>query len=223
MIFTTGRARINPPGPRAVNSYRVRSDWSVRARAFTLLELLLVIAVLVILAGVVWPNLGAQTSAGRLAFTAHQVANLIQFGRSESMCAGKPYRFRFDPAGMRAVIEEETDPMGHPGEFEPILAHWASVDLAEGNIRCLAIHFDPWESKLKEQEEQVLEGGEGKEATSESAGPINFYPDGTSDSATLLLGDDTGRNYTLILNGLTGRIRVEQGNLLDADKQTTTK
>jgi len=202
---------------------RLRTSRPVIARAFTLLELLLVIAVLVILAGVVWPNLGAQTSAGRLAFTAHQVANLIQFGRSESMCAGKPYRFRFDPENMRAVIEEETDPLGHPGEFEPIPAHWASVDLAEGNIRCLAIHFDPWESKLKEQEEQVLEGGEGKEATGESAGPIHFYPDGTSDSATLLLGDDTDRNYTLILNGLTGRIRVEQGNLLDADKQTATK
>ncbi len=190
-----------------------------KARAFTMLELLLVVVVLVALGSIVWSNIGQRTSAGKLEYAARQLAGLMQLARSEAMVTGNTHRCRFDAGGMRAIIEMEADPLENAGVFEPIQSHWSKVDMESDNIRCMVIEFDPWETLLREQEAKVLEK-ENEKGKEDLLPPITFHPDGTSDSATVLLGNKDGWNYTLMINGLTGKITVEQGNKIHgAEKQ----
>lgn len=203
-------------GPVRITRVPYRTE-TAKARAFTLLELLLVIVVLIFLAGVVLSNMDQRTAAGKLDYAARQLANLLQLARSEAMATGKGFRVRIEAEGTRAVIDEEADPIKEPGVFLLLKTHWAQLEFGDG-ITCLTIQFDPWESQLKEQEAKVLE----KEEETDKEGtcpPIIFHPDGTSDFAVILLGDRDNRNYTLTLNGLTGQIRVEQGDKTDASQK----
>jgi type II secretory pathway pseudopilin PulG len=189
-----------------------------KARAFTLLELLLVMVILIVLAGIVWPNLGRTTSRAKLEHSVRQLAELMKLGRAEAMSTGKSYRCRFDVGGMKAMIEEETNPQKQPGVYETIPAGWGQVDLGADNIKCLSILFDPWESQLKEEEAKILEPE--NEAEKNGLGPpIMFYPDGTSDTVSILLGDQNDRNFTLKINGLTGHIQIEDGNTQDVQQK----
>ena len=199
---------------------RRSSGKTTKARAFTLLELLLVIVILMTLAALVWPNLGNRTSGGKLEFAARQLTSLLRMARSQSMSTGKLYRCRFERDGLRAVIEEETDGPQSSGAFEPLKADWAVVELGADNIKCLAVQFDPWETQLRDQETKVLD----KDPENNKDllyPPLVFYPNGTLDSATILLGNAEGRNFTLTINGLTGQILTEAGNTLrTADNQS---
>ncbi len=167
-----------------------------------------------ILMSVIWPNIGARKSSGRLESTAQQLASLLTMARSGAMCTGSSYRCVFDTNGMRALIETEEDPVKQPGDFQPLKAHWASIDLGSDNIKCISVHFDKWDSLLKEQEAKILDNDKSESENADSP-PIVFYPDGTSDSAMILLGDDYNNNFTLTLNGMTGQVTMTRGNELD--------
>jgi type II secretory pathway pseudopilin PulG len=185
-----------------------------KARAFTLLELLLVIVIIIVMAMLVWPNIGSRNSSTRLEVTAEQLASLLQLARSGAMSTGSTYRCVFETEGMYAVIESESDPLKAPGTFEAIKAHWSQLDMGKDQIKCLAVEFDEWESQLKEQEAELLEA---KDKTQDDMGspPIMFYPDGTSDTASIVLGDNENHSVTLTINGLTGQVNLEKGNKLD--------
>lgn len=183
-----------------------------------MLELLLVMVILIALAGVVWPNLGRQTSRARLEHSIRQLASLLKLGRAEAMSTGKSYRCRFDVGGMKALLEEETNPYKQPGVYETIKADWGQVDLSENNIKCLSVLFDPWESQLKDEEAKILERDDTTEKNDLGA-PILFYPDGTSDTCSILLGDQDNRNFTLKINGLTGHIQIDDGNTQDVQQK----
>jgi hypothetical protein len=187
-----------------------------KARAFTLLELLLVIVIMIALAGVIWPSLSTRQAAGKLRSTSEQLASLMSLARGGAMSKGCSYRCVFEVDGMRAVIEEEADPLNHPGVFEPIKAHWAKLDLGKDDIRCLSVHFDEWEGLLKEEEAEILDRVDSK-SEDHASPPILFYPDGTSDTATILLGDSENNNFTLTLNGITGQVKLERGNKFDSE------
>jgi type II secretory pathway pseudopilin PulG len=201
-------------------NYKISHTNTMKARAFTMLELLLVIMIIMILGAVIWPSITNRTSGANLQFVSEQLAGLLQMTRSQSMITGNCHRCRFEPDGMQAVIEEESDPLAHPGVFEKIKTHWAVVDLGKDNIKCLTVQFDPWETLLRQEEASVLETPEDNNTTSDLlCPPIAFYPNGSSDSAAILLGNSEDKNFTIKLNGLTGQVLVEQGNRLD-DNQT---
>ncbi|MFA5865239.1 MAG: GspH/FimT family pseudopilin [Phycisphaerae bacterium] len=204
-------------------NYKVSRTNTMKARAFTMLELLLVIMIIMILGAVIWPSITNRTSGANLKFVAEKLAALLQMARSQAMITGNCHRCRFELDGMQAVIEEESDPVAHPGVFEKIKTHWAVVDLGKDEIKCLAVQFDPWETILRQQEASVLETGQDNNtATDLLCPPIAFYPNGSGDSASILLGNNEDKNFTIKLNGLTGQVLVEQGNKLD-DNQTNNE
>jgi hypothetical protein len=178
--------------------------------------------VILAMAAVVWPNLGNRNSSTRLAMTANGLASLLKLARSGAMCTSSTYRCVFETGRMFAVIESETDPVKAPGVFEPIEAHWSKLDMGKDEIRCLAVEFDEWESSLKKQEADLLENDNQDEETEDSP-PIMFYPDGTSDSATIVIGDKSDHCMTLMLNGLTGQVDLINGNKLDEETTEKTK
>jgi type II secretory pathway pseudopilin PulG len=188
-----------------------------KARAFTLLELFLVIAVIVALGAIIWPNMGVRSQRANLEFGANQLSSLLQLARAGSMSSGTIYRARFNLEKMQTTIENEDDPINSPGTFAPVQAHWTVLRFDRDAISAVIIEFDEWQTELKSEEENVLERDEENGEAVETLLPtLMFYPDGTSDSAKILLGNLTD-NFTLTMNGLTGQVAVKHGNFLDSE------
>jgi Tfp pilus assembly protein FimT len=179
--------------------------------------------IIVILAAVVWPNMTGRRATETIKNKANQLAALMMFARSGSMSTGYMYRCVFELKGTRVLIQSENNPLEKPGEYEKVEGSWAKVDLGENGIACQSVQFNPWENELKEEEASQLESNTQSKTgdDDETLAPILFYPDGTSDSAKVLLADEENNFITLTLNGVTGEVKVEQGNKIeiDADKK----
>ncbi len=189
-----------------------------KARAFTLLELFLVLAVLVSLAAIVWPSLGGERRIAKLKYSAKQLAILFQFARNGAMAEGREYRCVFKRNGGKVMIESQSEASGQGGSFEPIKAHWALLDLRKDDIRCVSVELDEWEKLLKEQEREIVEEDENIVSEYE---PINFYPDGQADSAVIVLGDSENNFVSLEFNGLTGETNIVEGNISSENEKAS--
>ncbi len=186
-----------------------------KARAFTLLELFLVLAVIIAIASIVWPELTTTTKIAKLKYCARQSEMLLKLAENGAMAEACKYRCVFKHNGRQMVIEYQPDPLGQPDHFERIKAHWSVLDLGEYDIRCVSVELDEWEQLLKAQEKEITEQSD---ETQEEYPPVMFYPDGSCDSATIVLGDDENDFISLILNGLTGEIKIAQGNMSERNE-----
>ncbi len=191
-----------------------------KARAFTLLELFLVLAVMIALASIIWPALGGKSKAVRLKSSAERLSVLLRLARNGSMAEGREYRCVFRRGGTKVVIESQVDPLINPDEFERIKSHWSVLDLSKDGVRCVSVELDEWEKLLKEQEKEVLEGSDEE---SEEYDPIRFYPTGESDSAVIVLGDDANDFVSIEYDGLTGTVNVIEGNVAEENEKANKR
>jgi len=175
-------------------------------RAFTFLEVLLVLAVLVALAGLIVPNLGRRRERAQLEYITAQVTSLLTLARSTAMSRGRRHRCVFGDNGYRVWIEAELDPVGQAGQFEPIAADWARVDLSEQGGRCVMVDMSGLYRLIKAKESELLD----RELPDNVYEQIEFRPDGRCDSGIIILAGASGENVTLDLDGLTGRVKVSQ-------------
>ena len=173
----------------------------MQRRAFTLMEILVALAVMVLLVGAV-TFLTQSTRRGQLLQDAGQRwATAFRMARAESSLRGKRIQLVFvesesdDEAVMTAAFQIEKDPLGAPNQFTHISDTWASrLSVAGIHVsRCL---LDETTSEEDIEHETVL-----------------FYPDGSSDSASLhLRHDDPDQTRIIVvhLDGLTGKVEVEK-------------
>ncbi len=186
-------------------------------RAVTLLEILLVLAVLVALGAVAWPSLDRSLADQRLRHAADMVRAQWAQAHVRAVSTGTQQRFRTEPGGRRYWIE--------PIEDEPGLA-WAGpagggaqgpdaaslppdhrllpddVVFGEVTIESLADSgteslFDPSGAA----DRALMDG-------LQVQGTVVFYPDGTSSSARLVLRNAHARCVVVLLQGLTAVAKV---------------
>ncbi|HEY3245458.1 MAG TPA: GspH/FimT family pseudopilin [Phycisphaerae bacterium] len=118
-----------------------------RRTALTLLELLLVIGLLTILAGLVFPNMLGLIERERLPQSAEQVRSLLQMTRANAMFDGRRYRIRFtDPQrsehtdeARQPIIEREDDPLENPEKFNPVGYPWARGVTLHEQVWCAQV------------------------------------------------------------------------------------
>ena len=169
-------------------------------RAFTLMEILVALAVMVLLIGAVT----FMTQAGRrgqlLQDAGQRWATAFRMARAESSLRGKRIQLVFvesesdDVTIMTPVFQIETDPLGAPNQFTTISDGWAS------RLNVAGIHVSRC----------LLDDTTAEEAEHET---VLFYPDGSSDSASLRLRhDDPDQTRVIVvhLDGMTGKVDVEQ-------------
>ncbi len=175
-----------------------------RASAFTLLEVLLVIALLAGMAAIVWPSLGSQQSRAELDNAASQLASFLSMSRSTAMSTGRRYRCVFSENGLIATIEVEDNPIEFPGVFERLKSHWARLDLAESNVVCEMVDLTGYRKIIRMKERELIE----EEMPLALHEPVEFFPDGRCDSGLIVLVGSSGRRLYLRLNGFTGAVKV---------------
>jgi len=170
-------------------------------------ELVLVLALLALLGSMAALSLHGLLDSARVRDGATRLAALLRTARAQAGNEGKRFRLHVDADTGQPVVSVEADPLEAPGEFVPYQAWWIdAAQLAEGVTiaRCERTGPDAFADL-----DAALHGEEDEDAPA----TITFYPDGTSDSARLILARCAAENLQAVeitLNGIDGAIRRRQ-------------
>ena len=193
---------------------------------FTLLELLLVVVLLLLFAGVAVTNLAALRHGAQLREGVGQLETLLRFARAEASQQGRRMQVRLggglaDEAGLSNVapvrVSWEPQPLARPGVF---VADAATAQLAQSVNNLVRIanvrHLDPANAIAPANAAPVetlndldLDKAlnELDSTNTEMWQPIMFYPDGSSDSAEILVTSQDASDPRQMLvrwDGLSG-------------------
>lgn len=220
-----GRAVLRPTAPAAFAEKRDFVTGPVR-RAFTLIEVLLVLALLVAVAAMAAPALRNTLEAQRLRSAGEELRAQFAKTRVRAMEAGRTFAFRYRPSGnnfMVAAWSSDEDLV----ESSALTVNGVPLNSSNRNTTQGAAPSDPLSNQGETRqlpEGIVFAAGEaaadmrGQLLTEQQAGegaietqwssPIFFYPDGTASTARLSLINQRQQMLTIAMRGLTGVIEI---------------
>jgi len=173
--------------------------------AYTLVEVVLVVALLATISALAIPNFVREFEREELPGSARQLRSLITLTRANAAFDGLRYRIRFpsdDEEDLlldrrQPMIEREDDPIHEPDVFNQVTAPWAIGTTLLGEVRCAEVRPGrPTIAKLQELrqtrdeiEDQLREEQRREEFFDPVRPPLYIEPDGTSEWATFVLTD----------------------------------
>ncbi len=172
----------------------------------TLLEVLLVLALLVVLASVAWPALEPALASVELRKSAERVRVEWNQARVEALSTGRTVYFRYEPDGNRYCLEFQPEPEFRPGSTQSQEGLTSNEDAqSRESILPERISFAEGEISAGTLEASAVPAAEGDLEWSE---PVVFYPDGSTSNARLTLENERGQTIEICLRGLTGVVTV---------------
>jgi prepilin-type N-terminal cleavage/methylation domain-containing protein len=204
--------------PRSVSTRGCR-------RGFTLIEVLLVMALLVAFAAFSWPAVESSLRSMQLQKTADRLCTAWGNARLSAMTEGAIYVFRFQPGGSSYQVGPwgDADLTTPSSQTEPTVAVLAaeagsettspllSGDRPSGQLPSGIVFGTPLY--------EATPGSTGSDAElsgSSESDMILFYPDGTTSDVTISLQNEQQFAVTIALRGITGASQV--GPLISADE-----
>lgn len=176
----------------------------MRRASFTLIEVVLVIALLAVIVAFAYPELGSELKRRSLVESADRLRSLIVRAHAQAMLESRQYRIEFpgtpnpdDPNAEEAIdvpletlqprLLRQEDPLESPHMFVDYEAHWAPREVLMPGTRCVAVlagrpRFDIDASR-------PLAGPSITEDAQAEFVPLTLYPDGTCDWVTFVLTD----------------------------------
>jgi len=209
---------VSNPVRRAVRGRRAGdvgppriAGWSAR-RGYTLLELLLVLALILLLAVIAYPSLDAMSGDLKLVSAADQVRAAWTQARTRAVNEGRPYRFALVPgkgnyrlapdssefwSGDGAQTAESTESTEKPLVLERHLAKGVRFNSQDAST--------PLE--LDAGDDSFLPPGSVE--LSRYLPIVTFFPDGTSrEDVSIVFSLKGARPILLRLRGITGAVTV---------------
>ncbi len=185
-------------------------------KAFTLTEIIVVIAILGLIMAFVYPDLQKMMQSRRLESSADGLRSLLIMCRSRAMQDGIKYRVQFPgtPDPLDKEADKETDvptetqqpevyrqdrPIDFPDSFVPVDEDWAKrpvlyngKDVLFGNqlrsgVRCVALRSGP--PSFDNVGGSPIAGPPITDEGKTEFVPLTFNPDGTCDTVTFYLTD----------------------------------
>lgn len=153
----------------------------VSGRAFTLLELLLVMIILAIVAGVAAPSLRGFGIGRQTDNAANLIASLAQYAHSQAIAQGRTYHLNVDPAAGEVWLSAQ----GDDGSYVPLTGDFGRRFQLDQNIHL--------------QTDLPLQA-DGQYA--------QFPPTGRTTPAQITLSDSTGRTITVACLSATEPFRI---------------
>ncbi len=197
----------------------------------TLLELLIVLAILGLLVGMSWPSMRRLLSRSRVKEAAKHVRTELGAARLRAIESGTPQVFRFRPGTgffeVRPKEEETTGPAVLKSALEQMSDESVDTEPLTGAEIVNTVAYEKYlpegllfagQEVAKEPAEMAVEEGLIGLSTAEMteqqnwSEPIVFYPNGRTSNARIRVTD--GQRYTIdvSLRGLTGAVRVGPTN-----------
>ncbi|MCA9102784.1 MAG: prepilin-type N-terminal cleavage/methylation domain-containing protein [Pirellulales bacterium] len=207
------RPTCHAPASRSDESSHT-GKWAARGRrrGYTLLELMLVLAILLVMASLAWPRVEGVYERHRLRKAAEDVRVHLTGSRLRALEEGTVYQFRFQPdgrsydvaplaTGATAVLSGTLPESMH---FAVDDAQTAGTSGTAGMTSAASITSLADGGALANT---GLTSYAGLTASSATV-PILFLPDGTADDTSLYVVDDLGRRLRVSVRGLTAAVTV---------------
>jgi type II secretion system protein H len=180
--------RLGPPYQN-----RVRA-----ARAFTLMEIMVVVVLISILTAMIIPEMKGTFEDTLLRSTGRELVNVIELASSRAVSLNQTLRVKIDPTTGRY----ETERQQHEGSAEDFVP-LDGVTGSQGKL----------DKRISVQIFDLPEDPAEASATPEAPAPnlesqLTFYPDGTADGSVIMLKDRAGFQLELRLSAVTSRITI---------------
>ncbi len=163
----------------------------MRARGFSLLELVVVLALLSLSVALMAPSLSRFSKSVELKAAAKKVAAILRNCRSEAIHKGKVYQVVFDSNLMTVKIQtiDSNEEQGGDEKKETTATPKSYALPAGVQMKELNIESNQYDSDLP---------------------AIEFYPNGASNGGDLLLDTQTQKGYRIKVHFLTGTVVIEK-------------
>ena len=204
---------------------------AVPRRGFTLLELLLVLSILAVLAGLAIPTFDSMVSSRRILQAVEKLQNELLEARVEAMKTGQAQVFRATIHGNSYSItpwlsgDEDRDASAgatvmtaggvvdtertEAGGVAASSVESDSVKTLDTDVMFLSIDtlVDSRNALEIQKSGEIapMPGTPSMSASGSLSSPLLLYPDGTSTTAQIILADIYGRRMAIQLRGVTGR------------------
>lgn len=199
---------------------RPRSPVVLRRAAFSLIELLLVVAISLIAAGIAVPLFARSFKGSQLRGAARTVVMSAKYARSMSVLQQRQMALLFDrvTGGLEIVTIADRRALGQRDLFlearstraaDQVLQKSGDADTpatsaaSDGPIRTDVIRSLGRDVRIvgfeTERADQVLDG----------IYWVNYYPNGMSDGFEIRLADPDGREARVEVDGISGAARVD--------------
>ena len=168
--------------------------WSTGNRAFTIVELIVVIVVVAVLATMIVPRLYGAAGTSRLKTSASRLLSAARYARSFAAARRRPCRLVLDLSEQRYVLSRIDDAEDEPGRFHPLRTGIGKAERLGQGLRFGKV----W-----------IRNG----AADRSDGPtshITFRPTGRADAAIVEVTDGR-RIYSLLVAPHTARVELVKG------------
>lgn len=191
--------------------------------AFTFIEVLLVLTIIVAIAALSWPQMSRFLQRESVMANAEQVRQLLDHARVQAVEDGVTYQFRYEPNGQKFVLlpyELLTTPASPTTantqtetavDVTQAIVYELSEDcyfytptVLSGEATAMERLSDPW---LK-----LIQNGSSHRDVSWAA-PILYSPDGAATDGAVTVADEDRRYISLSVRGLTGAVvtsRIDQ-------------
>lgn len=180
--------------------------------AFTLVEMLLVLAVLIAFTAIAWPSFQRLYGTQYLLEGAEHVRLQLASTRTRAIESGVVYQFRWEPDGRRYLslpyeAELDLDPEGNvQGNLTGTLARRFVGELP-AKLHFVGGRDSVGGQSLPPELFQSFPDADKLAGVAWSA-PVLFQPDGSAADGELIVSDQTGREVALVLRGVTGGVSV---------------
>ncbi len=208
---------MGPPRWREVSLFapdmptRNDREWMGRApraaRAFTLIELMVVVVLIGIMTAMIVPEMRGTFDDALLRSTARQLVDTFTVAYSRAVTLSQIHRVNIDSSTGRFRIESRAVEEGRLRGFLPV----RDLPGGEGQLdrRISVTVREPSEMPAEELEPSAgPKSGEATEDSKTERSMIVFNPDGTADAAEVVLRDREGFQLALRINPATGRVRI---------------
>ncbi|BBO32391.1 prepilin-type N-terminal cleavage/methylation domain-containing protein [Lacipirellula parvula] len=214
--------------PAGASRDRVRLSGSARRRGMTLVEILLVLALVVLIGSMVAPVFNGVFSTIRLRRGGDQVIAQWSAARMRAIETGEVQQFRFTPETGKLVVEPWTGVLGADADSRRSTgaASTSSASTAAGGTTSTTtaasstaatgtakttnvtlpeeVVFHAGELAVEDYETGERSVASLQEPGEDQSTPILFFPDGTTSDASVLLTNGKQQFVRLTLRGLTG-------------------
>ena len=166
-------------------------------RAFTVVELMVVVVIVSVLATMVVPRLHGSAASARLRSAASRLLVTAQYGRDFAARRRCQCRLMFDLGRQCYALAYQTEPGRRPNEFRPLRSGLGRTERLGESLRFGKLWIEPRRRRGPAQRRRDW---------------ITFDPTGQADAAVLEITDGR-RSYSIVVAPHTGRARLAEGKV----------